>query len=162
MLLNAQLNPLHAGLQWRALRWPSDRPVAMLFLVAAAVFLCADARTAPFTLWDESRNIVNALEMRRTGFSLVTTYGFEPDLWNTKPPLLIWLMMGSVALFGPAEWALRLPSLVSSLGTLALLLWFTRRVTGSLATALFAGAMLLLSPASLPDTRRTPPITTRC
>ncbi len=147
MLLNAQLNPLHAGLQWRALRWPSDRPVAMLFLVAAAIFLCADARTAPFTLWDESRNIVNALEMRRTGFSLVTTYGFEPDLWNTKPPLLIWLMMGSVALFGPAEWALRLPSLVASLGTLALLLWFTRRVTGSLGTALFAGAMLLLSPA---------------
>lgn len=84
--------------------------------------------------------------MRRSGWSLVTTYGFEPDLWNTKPPLLIWLMTGSMALFGPSEWAIRLPSAIAAMATLLILILFVRRMTGSLATGLTAGTFLLLSP----------------
>jgi len=116
------------------------------FLLASALFLFLDTRTMPIVLWDESRNVVNALEMRRAGLGLVTTYGFEPDLWNTKPPLLIWLMSASAALFGPSEWALRLPSALASLGTLLILILFVRRVSGSLGTGLVAAAILLLSP----------------
>jgi 4-amino-4-deoxy-L-arabinose transferase-like glycosyltransferase len=116
------------------------------FLLASALFLFLDARTMPIVLWDESRNVVNALEMRRTGIGLVTTYGFEPDLWNTKPPLLIWLMTASAALFGPSEWALRLPSALASLGTLLILILFVRRVAGSLGCGLAAAGILLLSP----------------
>lgn len=117
-----------------------------LFLLASALFLFLDTRTMPIVLWDESRNVVNALEMRRAGLGLVTTYGFEPDLWNTKPPLLIWLMSASAALFGPSEWALRLPSALAALGTLLILILFVRRVSGSLGTGLVAAAILLLSP----------------
>lgn len=115
-------------------------------LLVAAIFLFVDARAAPIVMWDESRNVVNALEMRREGFGLVTTYGFVPDLWNTKPPLLIWLMTGSVALFGPSEWALRLPSALAALGTLLLVMMWVRRVTGSPATAALAAAFVLFSP----------------
>jgi 4-amino-4-deoxy-L-arabinose transferase-like glycosyltransferase len=123
-----------------------EQVVTGLFLLAAALFLFHDAQTTPIILWDESRNAMNALEMRRTGFSLVTTYDLRPDLWNTKPPLLIWLMYGSMALFGPSEWALRLPSALASLGTLIILILFVRRITGSLGTGLAAGTLLLVSP----------------
>ncbi|WP_404371481.1 ArnT family glycosyltransferase [Sphingomonas sp. MMS24-J45] len=114
---------------------------------SATFFLFVDRAAMPIQLWDESRNIVNALEMHARGFSLVTTYGGAPDLWNTKPPLLIWLMAGSVALFGPETWALRLPSMVAALATIALLFWFVRRTTGSRLTAMLAAALLVLSPA---------------
>ncbi len=117
-----------------------------LFLLASALFLFLDTRTTPVVLWDESRNVVNALEMKRGGLSLVTTYGFAPDLWNTKPPLLIWLMSASASLFGPSEWTLRLPSALASLGTLLIVILFVRRAAGSLATGLIAATILLLSP----------------
>lgn len=120
--------------------------LTLLFLCVCALFLFADTAPAPIALWDESRNVVNALEMRGRGLGLVTTYGDVPDHWNSKPPLLIWLMTASVALFGPSEWALRLPSALAALGTILLVLLFTRRVTGSLGTALGAAAMLALSP----------------
>ena len=123
-----------------------DRLVMGIVLIAAALFLFVDAETAPIVLWDESRNVANALEMRHSGFSLVTTYGFEADLWNTKPPLLIWLMTASVAIFGPSEWALRLPSALAALGTLLLVMTFVRRTTGSMRTGALAGLFLLLSP----------------
>jgi 4-amino-4-deoxy-L-arabinose transferase-like glycosyltransferase len=123
-----------------------ERIAMILFLLAAAVFLFADERTTPIILWDESRNVMNALEMRRSGLSLVTTYGFEPDLWNTKPPLLIWLMYGSMELFGASEWALRLPSALAGLATILIVVSFVRRVSASFRTGSAAGVLLLLSP----------------
>lgn len=121
--------------------------VAALILLLSGAFLFIDRTTLPIQLWDESRNIVNALEMHRNGLGLVTTYGGAPDLWNTKPPLLIWLMTASVGIFGPSEWALRLPSMVAALGTISLLFWFVRRTTRSTVNAALSAALLVLSPA---------------
>ncbi|MBV9529158.1 glycosyltransferase family 39 protein [Sphingomonas sp.] len=118
----------------------------LLFLLASAIFLFADAKVPPIALPDEARNAINALEMHIRGFSLVTTFNFQPELWNTKPPLLIWLMAGSMDLFGPSELALRLPAALAGMGILCCTLLFVRRVTGSLATAIAAAAILLLSP----------------
>ncbi len=78
----------------------------------------------PIQLWDESRLAMNALEMYRSGKLIVTTYGGQPDMWNTKPPLLIWLEAGSLHLFGLSELSLRIPSLVASFLTCYLLYWF--------------------------------------
>ena len=50
----------------RGARLPEPALVA-LFLLAAAFFLFVDPRTMPIVLWDESRNAVNALEMRQVG-----------------------------------------------------------------------------------------------
>ncbi len=117
-----------------------------LVLAACAGFLFFDLRTAPIVLWDESRMAVNALEMHLSGhLRLITTYGFQPDLWNTKPPLLIWLMDLSMSLFGVSEGSMRLPSMLSALGVLALVLSFTRRVTHSFPTAALATGLLALS-----------------
>ena len=125
---------------------PPRRLVSALVLGGCAGFMFFDVRSPPIILWDESRMAVNALEMHLSGrFSLVTTYGFQPDLWNTKPPLLIWLMDISASLFGVSEWSLRLPSMVAALGTLALVMSFTQRVTRSFLAGALAAVLLALS-----------------
>ena len=118
----------------------------LLFLLASSIFLFADAKVSPLALQDEARNAINALEMYLRGPSLVTTFNFQPDLWNTKPPLLIWLISASMALFGPSEWAIRLPSALAALGILISTLLFARRVTQSLPVAITAASLLVLSP----------------
>ncbi|HXQ10050.1 MAG TPA: glycosyltransferase family 39 protein [Caulobacteraceae bacterium] len=119
---------------------------ATVVFVALAVFLGADIPGRPIVLWDESRLAVNALEMSRTGFSLVTTYGFKPDLWNTKPPLLIWLETASIDLLGASEGAFRLPSFLASLATVALVMAFGWRLARSRFVMLAAPVLLVLSP----------------
>lgn len=121
--------------------------VAVPLLIASALFMFVDARVPPIYLWDESRLAVNALEMSRHGWSLVTTYGSVPDLWNTKPPLLIWLMSGSIHLLGPSEVAIRVPSMIAATGTLAVVFAFVRRVTHAVAPAALAVFLLSASVA---------------
>lgn len=75
-------------------------------------------------LWDESRQAVNAAEMLRSGNWLVTQFEGQADLWNTKPPLLIWLQVLSMRLFGFSELAVRLPTALATGGTVLLLYFF--------------------------------------
>lgn len=127
-------------------RMRPPRAQGLALFAACALFLGCDIAAHPIVLWDESRVASNALEMSRTGFSLITTYGFRPDLWNTKPPLLVWLIAGSIDLFGASEWAVRLPSLIAALITVALVMVFTWRLTRSAATTGLASLLLVLSP----------------
>jgi 4-amino-4-deoxy-L-arabinose transferase-like glycosyltransferase len=128
------------GVGWRRapLAW------ATIVVVGAALFL-AWGLGHPLMLWDESRNVANALEMDQTGFSLVTTYDGRPDLWNTKPPLAVWLMVLSVRLFGTSEWALRLPMLLAAVATVAITLAFAWRLTRNSFVTLAAPLLLLFS-----------------
>lgn len=112
------------------------------FAVVVAAFFLADIATLPMRIWDESRLAVNAAEMVISGQHLVTTYGFAPDLWNTKPPLLINIMAWSFQLFGFNTFALRLPSALAAVATVLITIGFVRRMTGSLGWALVAGVLL--------------------
>ncbi len=116
---------------------------AGLLLAVAAVWMCIDLPAFPIARWDESRLAVNAIEMHTTGWSLVTTYGFRPDLWNTKPPLLIWLMNLCMDVFGVSEGALRIPSALATLGSAAIVMGFTWRLTRTSFAPLVAGVLLL-------------------
>lgn len=114
-------------------------------LAIATLLLFYKLGAAPVQLWDESRLANNALEMSRTGLSLVTTFDGVPDHWNTKPPLLIWLMMTSIDLFGPHEWSLRLPSALAALATVTMVYLFcaihlSRPFAGFLAAMILLGA----------------------
>jgi 4-amino-4-deoxy-L-arabinose transferase-like glycosyltransferase len=120
-------------------------------LLVAAAFMSSDIASRHIVLWDESRLAVTALEMSERGFSLVTTYGYQPDAWNTKPPLLIWLEAGSLRLFGVREWALRLPNDVAALTTLALTFACAWRLTRSAFVAVGAALVLLFSPGFFGD-----------
>jgi 4-amino-4-deoxy-L-arabinose transferase-like glycosyltransferase len=120
------------------------------FVLAAAVGIIVffyRLGALPIILWDEARLAINAFEMYRDGFSLVVTFAGEPDHWNTKPPLLIWLMAGSISAFGPNEWAVRLPSALASLATLAIVFWFITKRLGSGVSGYLAAIILLCTPA---------------
>ncbi|MEO0331672.1 MAG: glycosyltransferase family 39 protein, partial [Bacteroidota bacterium] len=76
----------------------------------------------------ESYYAVAVREMLESGNWLTIT--FNGDLRFNKPPLTYWLMAASASIFGLKEWALRLPILLCSLGTLF--------VTYRLGVALFS------------------------
>lgn len=96
----------------------------------------------PIKLWDESRLVANAVEMLHDGDLVVTHYEGEPDMWNTKPPLMIWLQVFFMKLFGVNEWSARLPSALAALFTMCLLLMFTIRYMKSYWLGLIASLIL--------------------
>lgn len=115
----------------------------VLLLVLAAFPLFWDLGRNPVQLWDESRQAVNAAELARGGNWLVTTFAGQPDHWNTKPPLLIWLQAGLIKLLGYGPWALRLPSAVAGLGTVGLLYGFAARALRRPVAGFFGGLVLV-------------------
>jgi 4-amino-4-deoxy-L-arabinose transferase-like glycosyltransferase len=95
-------------------------------IILASAVLFDRLGALPIEVWDEARLANNALEMAKSGLSLITTYDGIPDHWNTKPPLLIWLMSISIRLFGSNEWGVRLPSAMAALATVAIVFAFCR------------------------------------
>lgn len=124
---------------------PGARWALALFAVLAYFPLFLHLDTLPARLFDESRQALSALEMLRSGDWLVTRYQGVTDLYNTKPPLLFWMITASYALLGPGELAMRLPVAMLSLATCFVLLRCVWRVTGSPWTGLFAALILLTS-----------------
>lgn len=94
-------------------------------------------------IWDESIYALNALEMSQTGRLLVYTAGYQLDHHNSKPPLVIWLQAFFISVIGPSELAVRLPSFLALVGTLALFLLYSQRITGSIRTGLIACMAML-------------------
>lgn len=97
----------------------------------------------PIVQWDESRLAMNAAEMVQSKHYLVTTFEHQPDLYNTKPPLMIWLQVLSIKCFGLNEWAIRLPSALAGLLTIWLVGLIVFRKTQSVLTTCLA--MLILT-----------------
>jgi 4-amino-4-deoxy-L-arabinose transferase-like glycosyltransferase len=124
--------------------------LAVLFCVLF-VTLIFNSDKMPMQLWDESRNANNALEMARSGHWLIPTYAGFPDHWNTKPPLLIWLIAGLLRLGLPPLWALRTPSIIAAAATLGLIWGVLRyglrdRLAATLGGALLLSSLLYLGP----------------
>ncbi|MBN1424033.1 glycosyltransferase family 39 protein, partial [Candidatus Fermentibacteria bacterium] len=124
---------------WLHVRWLA----ALLLLAIPPLFL--NLGSLPIRLWDESRQAVSALEMLDGSNPLVPTYLGKPDLWNTKPPLLVWLQATSLTVFGLNEFAIRLPSAVAALATVVLLFVFCARALGKPRLGLLAGLVLVSS-----------------
>lgn len=57
--------------------------------------------------WDEARHGVNAYEMYKEGNLIRSTYLYDTDYYNLKPPLSMWCIMVSFAVFGTNVFALR-------------------------------------------------------
>lgn len=96
----------------------------LLVVLIAALPLFAHIDELPVMLFDEQRLATNAFEMKQSGNLLLTTYDGEPDYWNTKPPLMIWLQALSMNAVGTNELALRIPSALAALATCLLLYRF--------------------------------------
>lgn len=94
--------------------------VLVLLLVLVPLFQYLDSQT--IRLWDESRLAINAYEMYNSGNYLVPTFNGVPDMWNTKPPLMLWFQVFFMKLFGVNELAVRLPSALAALFTCIILM----------------------------------------
>ena len=98
--------------------------IAIIFLlIAAPIFLHLDSK--PLREWDEARNAINAFEMSQTGNFLVRTYQYQADLWETKPPLLVWFQALGFKLFGYNELAVRLPAALATLILCLFIIYWT-------------------------------------
>lgn len=81
--------------------------------------------------------------MWQNGNWLVPTFDGNPDMWNTKPPLMIWLQRIGLSVFGVGELAIRLPSAVAAILTCLLLLLFSKRITGDYLLGIIAVGVLI-------------------
>jgi len=120
--------------------------------LAAALVAAYVTMAGASSLWDrdEPRYARASVEMLEGGDWLVPTFNSEPRL--RKPPLIYWVMAGSIAAIGKGEVAARLPSAVGMAGAALLTFWigvrlFNRRVGwwamwmfGTSALAIYMGA----------------------
>jgi 4-amino-4-deoxy-L-arabinose transferase-like glycosyltransferase len=117
------------------------------FLIAARwsaialvlVGLTANVAAYPLLDPDEGRNAEIAREMAESGDIVLPRLNGLP--YPDKPVLHFAATAAALRLFGASEFAARLPSLVFTLGTLALVAWFGRRLFGSPGAWIAAVAM---------------------
>jgi len=127
--------------------WLTDSRVEVLILL----LLCISAYFAffyrldslPLWPWDEARNANNSIEMFYRGWSIVTYYDGEPDLWNTKPPLLNWAHQVFFDLLGPTLLSLRLPSALAGLGTTIVIYIFCIKSLHNKVVAAYSSLILM-------------------
>lgn len=122
-----------------------ERRALAAVLTAAVVALAVGY--APVPLWDEDepRFAVIARTMVETGDWVVPTY--NGTLAVDKPVLMHWCMAAAMTVFGPTEFASRLPSMLATLATVLALFRAGRRwfdvTTGSVAALAFTGCLLV-------------------
>ena len=103
----------------------SQKYLILAILVYMPIFGHLD--TLPIRIWDESRLAINAFEMYKNGDFIVTHFNGQPEMWNTKPPLMIWLQVFFMKTIGVGELAVRLPSALAAFFTSISLLMFFRK-----------------------------------
>ena len=91
----------------------------LVILISIPIFTKLSA--LPFREYDEARLATNAYEMHKNGNWLVTYFHNAPEMWNTKPPFLIWLQVICIKLLGFGELAIRLPIAIAAFLTCILL-----------------------------------------
>lgn len=96
--------------------------IGIIVLCSFPLFYRLDA--LPLRQWDEAKNAVSAIEMSQNKNYIVRYYDGEPDYWGVKPPLLTWLQVISMNIFGMNEAAIRIPSACAALLTIFFIIWY--------------------------------------
>jgi 4-amino-4-deoxy-L-arabinose transferase-like glycosyltransferase len=115
--------------------------LGILVLLSVASFFIK-LSNIPVRIWDEARNANNAVHMYLQGNWMVPYYEGSPDMWNTKPPLLIWIQTIFIRLFGINEFSIRFPAALAATLTAVVLWWFANKYFRNKWTGLFCGAVL--------------------
>lgn len=116
-----------------------------LFLLVIAYPLFGVLDKMSIRVWDESRLAMNAYEMSHSGNWLVTTFEGAPDMWNTKPPLLIWIQALFIKTFGFGPLALRLPIAIATAINVYYLFYFLGRGLKNQLLGLITAIILMTS-----------------
>jgi 4-amino-4-deoxy-L-arabinose transferase-like glycosyltransferase len=115
----------------------------LLLFIFISIPLLLHIESLPFRLWDESRLASNAYEMHKNGNLIVTYYDGSPEMWSTKPPLVIWMQVFFIKLIGFNELAVRLPSAIAGLLTCMVLFFFSRKYFNNFLPGAFAALVLV-------------------
>lgn len=115
-------------------------PILILLIATLPLIIALDK--APIRLWDESRNAMNAIEMSQNNAWQITHFDGKPDMWNTKPPLLIWLQALMIKLIGIHPLAIRIPILIAGIATFIFIFSWIKKLTGSISWAMIAPLIL--------------------
>jgi 4-amino-4-deoxy-L-arabinose transferase-like glycosyltransferase len=98
----------------------------------------------PISIWDEAIYANNAIEMAHSNDFLVLRNNNEPNLYNVKPPFVIWLQALCIKLMGANEWAIRLPSAIAGFLTCLVLFVFSHKTLKDYRIGLI-GILVLVS-----------------
>ncbi len=120
-------------------------PVAILLGILFYFPLFMHLENLAIRSFDEGRLANNAYEMSRNGNYIVTYFEGQPDLWNTKPPLMIWAQVLCIKVFGYNELAIRLPAALAALMTCIVLIIFSARFLEKPLPGIIAAGILITS-----------------
>ncbi|MCF8327173.1 MAG: glycosyltransferase family 39 protein [Bacteroidales bacterium] len=82
----------------------------------------------PVKIWDEASSAQNAIEMMESGHYFIVYHDGKPTHENdTKPPVNLWFKVFSYKVFGINEFAVRFPTILSSIGIMLMLILFAWR-----------------------------------
>ncbi len=118
--------------------------VVQLIILGVVVFYTQYYHLTNLTyrIWDEARLATSAYEMAKSGNIMVPTFEDKPDMWNTKPPLMIWAQAILVRVHGLTELSVRLPSSFCATLTCLLIFGFVLYLTQSGWFSLFGAVAL--------------------
>jgi 4-amino-4-deoxy-L-arabinose transferase-like glycosyltransferase len=102
----------------------------------------------PISIWDEAIYANNAIEMAHSNDFLVLRNNNEPNLYNVKPPFVIWLQAIGIKIGGANEWAIRLPSAIAGLLTCFALFIFAHKTLNDYRIGII-GSLVLVSTQGL-------------
>ncbi len=105
--------------------------VIQLIILFTAIYLAFFYKVTlmAYRQYDEVRLATSAYEMTKTGNLIVTTFDYQPDMWNTKPPLMIWAQAVCIKIWGINEFATRFPSTLCATLTALLVFYFVLYTT---------------------------------
>lgn len=122
------------------------KPIVFVTLAVLVYFpLFSHLGAFPIRIWDEARLAISAYEMLNDHNYIVTHHDGEPDMWSTKPPLMIWLQVLCMKVFGVGEFAVRLPSAIAGLLTCIALVVFSLKYLKDYWFGLIAILVLITS-----------------
>lgn len=107
--------------------------------------LCLNIDKPVIRQWDEARNAVNTMEMLQNHNYIVRHIFDSPEIWETKPPLLIWMQIASIKIFGPNEFAIRFPTMMATFLTVMLLVYFFHKFFGNRYIGYLAALVMVTS-----------------
>jgi len=110
-----------------------DNKIIIISLIFIISFFQLSYRIGEETIkiWDESSAARSAIEMLHSGNYLYATYNGEPNYYDVKPPLQLWLKVIAFKIFGVNEFAVRFPTLLANVFLLLFLFWFSDAILKS-------------------------------
>ncbi len=123
--------------------WQKGTIIFLVILIFSSFYFLFNLGKLPLIDWDEAIYADVANNTLTNGNFFTLTRFNEP--WFEKPPLYIWLVMGSIKLFGVSEFSLRLPSALLGIVAVVILYFLTLELTGNEILSFFTALILLFS-----------------